>query len=265
MLRIQFLHNILVFIELILSSFWNRITILILTFLLTFSSNKNSFKNNGLWLLATISGLFIIIYFAGVCNLMFGDNYYIVLMAGGFKKESEKNDSKKKSDSSPCALEITLDYLLPLLNGKYIFDCETGQWYQYNKKNSMIWNCIDESDLRLTIIDHLREHPDIQKKIEMSFLINIIKFLRDFLKTDFREFSQDNTNLIPFNNGILNLVTSEFIPFSSKYRFTSKLNINYDPNAKMHKDFIDWLLFISEGSELFLRVIRSFVYLILTI
>jgi len=181
------------------------------------------------------------------------------------KKSSDKKDSKKKSEPSFSEYEIAEDYLLPLLKGQYIFDRETGQWYQYDSKNSLIWKCIDEGDFSLIVIDHLKEHSAIKKNIQMSFLTNVIKFLRRLLKTEFRGFSQDNSNLIPFNNGVLNLVTSEFSPFSSKYRFTSKLNINYDPNAKMHKDFIDWLLFISEGSELFLRVIRSFVYLILTI
>jgi len=45
-------------------------------------------------------------------------------------------------------------------------------------------------------------------------------------------FEQENVNLIPVENGILNLKTRELIDFNPKYRFLNKIPIYYNPKSK---------------------------------
>jgi len=181
------------------------------------------------------------------------------------KKITKKiKDSIKNLIILPTEYEICEDYLLEKFGGNYIFDNGINQWYKYDAGGSNIWEAITEEDLKFNIIKYLKEHEAIGKKIKLSYLKNVIDFLRTLLKINFREFSNQHINLIPFNNGILNIITGELLPHSSEFKFTSKLNINYIPEAKMSKDFANWLLFISNHNPQFLDVLRSYIYLIFT-
>ena len=191
------------------------------------------------------------------------------------KKDTTKKDTTikdttiKTSKDSPketllSEYAICKEYLLPLLENSFLYDQEIDQWYQYNLNNSQIWEKIDNEDFKLIIIKHLENHSQIKNNIRMSFLVNVISFLKTLLKSNLRGFSRNNLHLIPFINGVLNLKTSEFLPYSTDIKFASRLNINYNPNAQMNMDFVDWLLFISNGNELFLKVIRNYLFLLLT-
>lgn len=49
--------------------------------------------------------------------------------------------------------------------------------------------------------------------------------------------------LIPLKNGVLNLVTLDFFDYTPKYYFKTKIDVNYNPNAKCKK----WLKFVKEA------------------
>ena len=48
-------------------------------------------------------------------------------------------------------------------------------------------------------------------------------------------FDNPNLNLLPVKNGVLNIETLELIPYSREYYFTSKLNVDYNPQADCPK------------------------------
>lgn len=213
---------------------------------------------------------YIFFVFIFIFVLYFIDFYYSSILLLTSIISSENNIDKSKDNSSnekkslPSEYEICEDYLLELLDNNYLYDNEVRQWYVYNNNESHIWEVISIEDLKLIIIKHLKEHKLIKKNIKKHYLTNIIDFLSTLLKTNFNKFSNQHTNFIPFNNGILNLTTSELLPFSREFKFTYKLNIDFDPEAKMNSDFANWLLFISNKNSLFLDVLRSFFFLIFT-
>ena len=227
MLILTYLINIIALIELLISSLWNRITILILNYLLTFSLNNNSTKNNGLWLFMTILGslLFIIIYYAGVCNLMFGEGPILLFIGTSVLKESENKKSvtkkslKKKDLTIPSEYSLVKNYIIPNLLNKYIFDSNSKNWYFHSNN---IWTMIDEEDIKSAVIELLIKHEAIGEDFKMPYLVSVITLLKNQLRLNFAQ-QPDINNLIVFNNGILNLRTGEFKDFSSEYIFTSKL------------------------------------------
>ena len=74
-------------------------------------------------------------------------------------------------------------------------------------------------------------------------------------------FINEDVNLIPVQNGILNLITKELISFSPKYRFFNKLPSTYNPkqDCPMIKNFFKSIL---RGEEDFVVMQELFGYLL---
>lgn len=211
-------------------------------------------------LLLDFTGLMLFIPFVPTTILL---NKHEEKVVHGKKAKKEKSGvEKEKSEVRiPTEFEICKEYLLDFMEGKFIYDNEVSQWYKYDQQ---IWKAISEEVVKLHILNLLQNHKLIKNRIRPSYLTGVISFLKTLLNTDFREFSNQHVNYIPFSNGILDLTTSKLLPFSPDFKFTSKLNIDYNPKALMKKDFANWLLFISNYNPLFLDVLRAFVFLIFT-
>lgn len=218
-----------------------------------FNKDKNNFI---FWSRISFLNILVIILFIfeGISN-----EYLLLLIP----TMSINKDSQKEIKSIPTEFFICKNYLKDKLSN-FIYDKEINQWYQYNMDHLGVWEAINEEDFKFEVIKLLTEHEIIKDNLKMSYLVNVLSFLKTLLRTNLREFSEKNNNLIPFNNGILNLKTGELLSFSPEFKFTSKLNIDYVPGARMKKNFVDWLLFISNNNPLFLDVLRSYIYLILT-
>ena len=186
MLILTFLINIIALIEYLIISIWNRITILILNFLLTFSLKNNSIKNNGLWLLTTIlSSLFIIIYFAGVCNLMFGESPIYLFIGTSIlndKISQGKKSSKKKDLTLPSENSLVKNYIMPKFLNKYVWDLNSKQWYFHSNN---IWTIIDEEDIKAAVIELFEGHEAIGDDFKISYLVSVMTLLKNKLRVQF--------------------------------------------------------------------------------
>lgn len=76
---------------------------------------------------------------------------------------------------------------------------------------------------------------DYKNRVKLSLeMINGVNF------NDFRSRNQ-NLQLIPFKNGVLDLTKNELLPHNAKYYFTHGLNIGFDPLAKLSPDMVKFL------------------------
>lgn len=80
-------------------------------------------------------------------------------------------------------------------------------------------------------------------EIESEWKINRLNELWRFAKTyEFNEVElDDNDNYIPVNNGIVDILNKEILPYSPNFYFTSKIDIDYDPNNKIIDNFLLFL------------------------
>lgn len=100
----------------------------------------------------------------------------------------------------------------------------------YNSEQGIYTN----SDLYIdSLIKAIEENCSTNKIAQIKADLKVILYTN-------REIEEPNSNpnLAIFNNGIFNRKTRELIEFSPAYIFTSKLAINYNPNAK-HPNFSD--------------------------
>lgn len=78
--------------------------------------------------------------------------------------------------------------------------------------------------------------------IKISEINETLSILKDTTERKTRTIDRD---LIAVNNGVFNYATKELLPFSSNYIFTSKSNVNYNPDVKLinihnDSDGTDW-------------------------
>ena len=100
----------------------------------------------------------------------------------------------------------------------YLFDQESGLW-------------IEEADTYIEAM--LRQGlmgEEAQKSYYVREVIEDLKGLTFDPKTP--DFPEPDRNLIPFQNGVYDLETKEFMHFEPEMFFTSKLPVKYNPQAK---------------------------------
>lgn len=96
---------------------------------------------------------------------------------------------------------------------------------------------------------------DILMKIELDTMTDIDFFFNQTSSPEFR-------HLIPINNGLFNIKTSRVEPFNPKIIFTTKVPVNYNPNATCPTidQFLKDVLVEKETIELFFEIAGFSIY-----
>lgn len=74
---------------------------------------------------------------------------------------------------------------------------------------------------------------------------------------------QNRGGIVPFENGLLDLATREFVPTTTENALTWRLPYNYDPEAQC-PSFTQWLLTALDGDKETARLLQAFLNAILT-
>jgi len=98
-----------------------------------------------------------------------------------------------------------------------------------------IYEAISDHNMDCLLNDFMARHR-ITDRWKLSVITEIKKAICTSRKIKTIDFDCYN-NLICFNNGILNIDNNELIPHSSKYYFTSLINIDYNPDQKEATNF----------------------------
>ena len=155
--------------------------------------------------------------------------------------------------------------LLSKLNEKYLFDRTSYSWYQF--KND-IWIKLYFNEFKKSIFDDLKEYGIFKYNMTEYSRRNFYLYLRKNFIIGMNQLDITDKNFIPFQNGILDLNNVQLTPYSNSnsknHRFFFKFGINFDPKAKMSKDFIIWLLQITKRDPLYINIIRNFLFQFIT-
>ncbi len=157
----------------------------------------------------------------------------------------------KKSEPQEVKSEITkYDYLIETKKG-YIVNVQAVANYIrdkhhfvtiYGKTHEEIWNYDDGIYIlkgRELIETETEELLEEYSKSQVVY--EILKKIKRQTAISREQFDDIPKELIPLNNGILNVVTKEFVKYSPGYYFKTKINVEYNPEAKclLWDDFVE--------------------------
>ncbi|MDD3772708.1 MAG: phage/plasmid primase, P4 family [Weeksellaceae bacterium] len=155
----------------------------------------------------------------------------------GFKKE---NESVKLSDligKGKFGNYVKVDKVVE----------EIKKWNKFitifGKKNEEIWYYDDgiwKSNGREII--QIETERLLQKYAKTNVVMEILNKIKRQTAIDREVFDNVPKELLPLKNGIYNFKEDKLISYSPKYYFKSKINIEYNPEAKPRK----WLKFVEE-------------------
>ncbi len=103
----------------------------------------------------------------------------------------------------------------------------------YGKAHEEIWNFdngIYVSKGRELIETETEEL--LKEFCKMNVVYEVLKKIKRQTAISREQFDDIPKELIPLNNGILNVVTKEFVKYSPGYYFKSKINVEYNPESK---------------------------------
>lgn len=166
----------------------------------------------------------------------------------------------------PKPLTIIKSKELQNLINNLIFDISTCDWFIYDQPIKQIWNRESNLKVEKLIFDELTNHPLIGDNISNFFVNEVIALIKRLVSKDLEDLAINQKidgKYIPFNNGLLNVQTSELLPIIKEHYITYKININYDPKKLLSTEMIDYLKRISADKFEALILLRSFIQLIL--
>ncbi|PVX32650.1 putative DNA primase/helicase [Pasteurella langaaensis DSM 22999] len=123
--------------------------------------------------------------------------------------------------------------------------------------NGQIWNKLENDDLEESAVKFLDES-------ELGYSDNTIDRLINTLKAQLPRMGETSSDLIAFDNGVLNRNTLEFEPHNRQNWLTAYIPHNYDEQATNTPHFDKWLAFVSDGNKDKARNILAVLYAILT-
>ncbi|EIJ69375.1 DNA primase family protein [Pasteurella bettyae] len=159
------------------------------------------------------------------------------------EKLKEKDGTNKKSR----AFQKWLNLDMSLQRG-----CR--EIYAYDGKT---WNKQENDDLEEKAVKFLDEN-------EFNYSDSTIDRLINTLKAQLPRMGETSSDLIAFDNGVLNRNTLEFEPHNRQNWLTACIPHNYDEQATNTPHFDKWLNFVSDGNKEKARNILAVLYAILT-
>ncbi len=159
----------------------------------------------------------------------------------------QKSDDTKSLKDSLLAEAIADD-----LADSLVFDDVSLDWFQCKKG---IWQPISKT--RALRLINRKLHQVLTEGFSLSKLSSIEAFLRLYLSIDKWE---SCTDLLPMQNGVLDIKSRELIDYSPKHRFRWQLPYEYNPDAKI--DVIRRWLWEATGKDIeAVNTIRAFLKL----
>ena len=155
--------------------------------------------------------------------------------------------------------------ILQVFNEKYLFDRTSYSWY---KLKNDIWIRLYFYEFKESIFEDLKEYGIFKYNMTEYTRRDLYLFLEKKLMIGIDQLDITNKNLIPFQNGVLNLNNTPLMLYSysnfTDQRFFFKFSVDFNPKAKISRDLVEWLLKISKRNPLNLTIIRNFLFLLIT-
>lgn len=195
----------------------------------------------------------------GVDDLLYswGADKVLDLFEEEKEKESETNNKKIPSHSVLCQL----------LGNKFAdvlsWDTTSKDWLIYQDQTG-IWQAQPDEVVSNVVYKELDATLPSVFGYKEGFSNNYLNGAVDMLKSQLfvAEWKETKT-LLPFKNGVLDLVTRELIKHSPSNRLTWVIPYDYQPTAKGQM-IVDWLGEVTKGDNRLVELLRAFLRAILT-
>ena len=139
-----------------------------------------------------------------------------------------KKEPLTKSRITPAdiiAREIAEEY-----RSELAYNNESGQWMKYESESAGVWT-VEKIEYIESIVYQILTSKGIEGYNGNTYISNIVKILRHQLIV--KKWQERSPNeLIPFQNGVLEVATGKLLPHSPGYRFTWAMPREHDPLAK---------------------------------
>mgnify|MGYP001792177801 CR=1 FL=1 len=139
-------------------------------------------------------------------------------------------------------------------SGKLIWNTTSKSWFEYQDELG-IWVELNSESIQSLIQTELDANPLTQFNYGSAYISDILNLLKNPLRV-----SEWNAkpNLLPLQNGVLDLQTKELLDHSPDYRFCWCLPYNYDPKATC-EPIQEWLLEMMQGDEKIVQLLRAYM------
>jgi putative DNA primase/helicase len=136
------------------------------------------------------------------------------------------------------------------------YNNESGFWMRYEADFKGVWS--KETDEYIeAIVSKILDGMNITGYGSHSYITNIVKKLRCLLIERFWN-EKPSKELIPFQNGVLEVKTRQFLPHSSGYKFTWALPRDYDLLAADYPNIDRFLTEAVDGNEQLKSILLCF-------
>ncbi|NJR62916.1 MAG: hypothetical protein HC769_31505 [Cyanobacteria bacterium CRU_2_1] len=142
---------------------------------------------------------------------------------------------------------------------KLAFSTEDQEWYRYESELPGVWSREPDAFIEAMIATEIDASGGAD-----HYSFGYIASSRSLLKAKLAVRRWDEaTDLLPLQNGVLNLATNKLEPHSPGYRFTWQLPYAYNPAATC-QPIIDWLHFTQDGDGQRVQLLRAYLKAIVT-
>ena len=151
-----------------------------------------------------------------------------------------------------AAAEIVTKQLINI----YAFDKKTEKWLQYLEG---FWSDTQRQDIKEFVSKIMRDSDSFPEPYKNFYFNGVAQLLRNHLPFTRKE---ENRNLLPFKNGVLDITNKTLKLNDPGYGFTWQLPYEYTPHSDC-QPITDWLKEMAGKSEDLVELLRAFLYAIL--
>jgi putative DNA primase/helicase len=151
-----------------------------------------------------------------------------------------------KADKIPRA-DVIAHEIAQKCRGQLAFNNETKTWMRYGADFIGTWS-VESDEYMESIISSILDRKNITGYNSHSYVTNIVKKLRCLLIVR-KWVERSPKELLPFQNGVLEISTGKLLPHSPDYRLTWQLPRNHDPSATDWSGIDAFLDHLSGGNE----------------
>lgn len=165
-----------------------------------------------------------------------------------------ENNHKKDKDNQQKKESKVAEDIAVKLREKLTYDELQGAWYRYQGK---IWIEVPDRTARRII------KTKLSAVYKNGFTLSFLRSIEGFMQMDlYLDTWQTDKNLLPMQNGILNLQDKSIIPHSFTHHFKWCLPFEYNPEFEC-PTIMDWLKTSTNNDPEVIEIIRCCFYLAL--
>ena len=167
------------------------------------------------------------------------------------KKSSNDDDEPKIPQADILGKELAEKY-----RDKLVYNNDNHQWFRYEAELPGVWSAETDEYVE-SIVSGMVDSVGIEGYGSHSYVVNILKKMRSLLII--RKWQERSpSELLPFENGVLEVKTGKFLEHAPGYRFTWALPRKHDPLAKDFPQIQQFLDQVTKGDPQLINILKCF-------